>query len=371
MAMTPWIQRRFTRRALLLCASLAAVALIGGADRIAAGTTMHCNTPDPSGRLFCVTVEDRDGVSPTGVQGSGQSQVQVTAYQFYRFAIENKGGSTLTNGTATVVLTDHFFVVPPAEQPPPPANSKAVFVPSGSASFCSLTKANPNTVTCSLANIPAGTTTLPFVVAYRTSDAPGVKETHAAVTVAFKEGAKKGANPASLAFPEITSLEPNPDESVTWSPPGQDVSLGTSPTFDSQFSVLKYKNPADNEPFVATLTESDGFVCAPTLDCFGELVTTDLPDPTAFSESNLFHLRITISTDVAPGGNINDYVISHQFDDSTSFEILDQDDHCAANPPAATDTFPCFTPSKGTLDNGVKVLIFDIFAFENGGWMPG
>lgn len=364
MAATPWIQLIVTRRALLLCAFLASVAMIGGADRIAASTTTHCNEPDPSGRLFCVTVEDRDGVSPTGVQGSGQSQVQVTAYQFYRFAIENKGGSTLTNGTATVVLTDHFFEGDPA-------NSKAVFIASGSASFCSFTRANPNTVRCSLANIPAGTTAPAFVVAYRTSNAAGVKETHAAVTVAFKEGAKKGANPASLAFPEITSLEPNPDESVTWSPPGQDVSLGTSPTFDSQFSVLKYKNPADNEPFVATLTESDGFVCAPTLDCFGELVTTDLPDPTAFSESNLFHLRITISTDVAPGGNINDYVISHQFDDSTSFEILDADDHCTANPPAETDTFPCFTPTKGTLGNGVKVLIFDIFAFENGGWMPG
>lgn len=363
MAATLWRQRIVTRRALLLCALLGSLAMVGGADRIAAATSEpHCTTPDPSGRLFCVTVEDRDGVSPTGVQGSGQSQVEVTAYQFYRFAIDNKGGSTLTNGTATVVLTDHFFEGDPA-------NSKAVFVPSGSASFCSLTKTNPNTVTCSLANIPAGTTTLPFVVAYRTSDAPGVKESHAAVTVAFKEGAKKGANPATLPFLEITSLEPNPDESVAWSPPGQNVSLATSPTFDSQFSVLQYKNPADNEPFVATLTESDDFVCEETVDCFGELVTTDLPDPAAFSESNLFHLRITISADVAPGGNIDNYVISHQFDNG-GFEVLDSDDHCTANPPPVTDTFPCFTPTKGTL-NGIKVVIFDIYAFENGGWMPG
>jgi hypothetical protein len=363
MAATLWIQRILTRRALVLFLSLAAVVLIGGADRIAASTTTHCSTPDPQGRLFCVTVEDLDGVSPSGVVGSGRLEANVTAYQFYKFSIENKGGSTLTNGSATVILTDRFSVGSPA-------NSKAVFVPSGSASFCSLTKTNPNTVTCSLANIPAGPAPLSFTVGYRTSDAPGVKETEASVTVGFKEGAKKGANPATFPFAEITGLEPDGDQSVAWSPPGQDVSLATSPTFDSQFTVLRYKVPAGNNAFVATVTESDGFVCAPTVDCFGELVTTDLTDadPTSFSASNLFHLRMTISLDVAPGGSEDSYVVSHQLEGG-SFEVLTTpEDTCSASPPATTDPLPCFIVTK---DNRNKLLIFDIFAFENGGWMPG
>jgi hypothetical protein len=347
------------RRGLLFCGLLASIALVGGADRLAASTTTHCNQPDPTGREFCVTIQDLDGVSPTGVSGSGPRQVAVTAYQYYKFTIENKGGSTLTNGVVTLVLTDRFFTGDPA-------NSKAMFVPSGSASFCSSTKANPNTVTCSLASIPAGGL-LTFTVGYRTSDAANVKETVAAVTAGFKEGAKKGANPAALPFTEITSLEPDPEKSVAWSPPGQEVSLGTS-SADEQFSILQYKVPADKTAFEATLTESNGFVCHPEETCFGELVTTDLPDPTAFSASNAFHLRIAVSLDIAPGGPESGYVVSHRLDDNT-FEVLTQpDDTCSANPPTSTEALPCFIVDK---DNQAKLLIFDIYAFENGGWMPG
>jgi hypothetical protein len=348
------------QRVLLLSALLASIALIGGAGQIVASTATHCNQPEPTGREFCVTIEDRDGVSPTGVTGQGLRQVAVTAYQFYKFSIENKGGSTLTNGVVTLVLTDRFLTGPPA-------NSKAVFVPSGSASFCSSTKANPNTVTCTLANIPAGPGLLTFTVAYRTSDAVNVKETVADVTVGFKEGAKKGANPADLPFSEITGLEPDPQQSVAWSPPGQDVSLATS-SADDQFSVLQFKVPTNKSPFVATLTESNGFVCDPEESCFGELVTTDLPDPTAFSASNVFHIKIVVSLDVAPGGPESGYVVSHRLDNNT-FEVLRQpDDTCSANPPTSTDSLPCFVVNK---DNQAKLLIFDIYAFENGGWMPG
>jgi hypothetical protein len=367
MAKTLRQQHLVIRRALLLCALLASIALIGGADRIAASTTTHCNEPDPSGRLFCVTVEDLDGVSPSGVTGSGKLEANVLAYHFYKLTIENKGGSTLTNGTATFVLTDQ---VETDEDTVESVNSTAVFVSSASSPFCSVAKTNPNTVTCSLVNIPASTTLPTFVVGYRTSITPDVLATNASISVAFKEGAKQGANPAALTFDESTSLEPDPQHSLAWSPPGQDVSLATSPTFDTQFSVLQYKVPAGKNPFVATLTESAGFVCDPTVECFGELITTDLTesDPTTFSASNLFHLRIAISLDVAPGGNTDDYVVSHQFENG-SFEVLTTpEDTCNANPPTA-DPRPCFIVTK---DNSkAKLLIFDIFAFENGGWMPG
>ena len=59
-----------------------------------------------------------------------------------------------------------------------------------------------------------------------------VTSTDAAITVGFKEGSNgpNGANPATLSFRENTSLEPDTEASVAWSPLGQDVLLGTSPT---------------------------------------------------------------------------------------------------------------------------------------------
>jgi hypothetical protein len=353
-------QRRGIRRALLLCAFLASIALMGGADRITASTQRPCTTADPSGRLFCVTIIDLDGVSPSGLVGSGGKQVNVNAYHFYKLTIENIDGSTLTNGTATLVLTDELSTGASV-------NSTAVFNQSASAPFCSPTSTDPNKVTCSIANIPGGVTKPEFIVGYRTSMTPDVVSTKASVTVAFKEGANNGANPASLSFDETTSLEPNPQTSLAWSPPEQDVTLGTSPTFDSQFSLLQYKVPAGKKPFVATLAESDGFVCHADLNCFGELVTTDLTlaDPTSFSASNPFHLTMKIGLDLVPGGNTNSIVVSHK-PEVGPIEIIST--RCSSNPPAATDTLPCIFVSK---DNKLKLLVIDIYAFENGGWMPG
>src|SRR5438552_18647872 len=285
---------------LSLC--ILALALLGGAGQTAASTTSHCNTPDPSGRLFCVSIEDLDGVSPSGLVGSGKRQVDVEAYQFYKLTITNSGGNTLTNGTVKVVLTDNVTDVGSV-------NSTAVFTPAGSAPFCSLASQAPNTVTCTLANIPAGVTTPTLVLGYHTSNTANVVSTDANVTVGFKEGSNgtNGANPATLAFTEDTSLEPDPEASLAWSPPGQDGSLGTSPTFDSQFSVLQYKVPAGKPAFVATESEGAGTLCSTGLTCFGEVVTTDLShaDDGTFSRSNLFHLTITMNLDLLPGGNVN------------------------------------------------------------------
>jgi hypothetical protein len=348
------------RRALLLGALLASIAMIGGADRTSASTEKKCTNAAPSGRLFCVTVIDLDGVSPSGLVGSGAKQVDVNAYHFYKLTIENIDGSMLTNGTATLVLTDQLST-------DASVTSTAVFNQSASAPFCSPTSTDPNIVTCSIANIPGGETKPEFVIGYRTSSTPDVVSTKAAVTVAFKEGENSGANPASLKFDETTSLEPNPQSSVAWSPPEQDVTLGTSPAFDSQFSVLQYKVPAGKKPFVATLAESDGYVCHASLTCFGELVTTDLTlaDPTSFSTSNPFHITMKIGLDLVPGGNTNFVVMSHK-PEVGPIEIIST--RCSANPPAATDTLPCITVTK---DNKLKLLVIDIYAFENGGWMPG
>src|SRR3954469_8631231 len=115
-------------RAVLITAAVFAFALIGGPSRSAADTSLQCNQPDPQGRNFCVTIEDLDGVSPSGTFGTGKAQTTVTAFQYYHVTVQNNAGSTLTNGTLSVNLTD---VTPSGN-----VTSTASFVASASASFC-------------------------------------------------------------------------------------------------------------------------------------------------------------------------------------------------------------------------------------------
>jgi hypothetical protein len=347
--------------ALVICA-LACVVL-GGAGTTSASTQSVCNTPAPSGRLVCVTVEDRDGVSPSGHVGSGQRQADVVAYQFYKVTVTNAGGSTLTNGSVTVTLTDKFAGGVTA-------NSTALYVPSPSTPFCAVVSTNPNKVSCTLGNLSAGSTFPTFVLGYRTSNSDGVLSTDALINTAFKEGSNGpgGANPATFSFTENTSLEPNPQESVAWSPSAQTVKMSTSPTFDQQFTTLDYSVPAAKKSFTAILNESNGTSCAPGIECFGELVTTDLTEAEAgtFSTTNLFHLRLTMSLDLFPGGNTDDIVLSHQLQGG-GFEVISR--VCSASPPASTETLPCI---KVTVVRGqTKLLIIDAWGFQNGGWHPG
>jgi hypothetical protein len=353
-------------RALLLCVGLLGLALIGGAGNSTASTTSGCNDPEPTGRHFCVTIEDRDGVSPSGLVGTGKRQVNVTAYQYYKVSVENKGGSTLTNGTLRVTLTDHVENGTVVED----VNSTASYVAGASPAFCELASSEPNTVSCNLPNIPAGPNPLTFYLVYRTSTTDGVKSTSLSGSVGFKEGANgpNGANPATLDVDASTSLEGDPEASVAWSPPGSPVSLGTSPTFDTQFSVLQFTVPNGKNAFKAETSEGTGNLCTTTAGCFGQVVTTDLSgaDAGTFSNLNLFHLTITISLDAVPGGNINNIFLAHLGDGATSPEIIRT--RCGSNPPSSTDTLPC---SKVTKDNQAKLLIIDAWGYKNGGWQPG
>ena len=345
----------------VLSMCVVAVALLGGAGGSSASTATQCSTPQPSGRLFCVTVEDIDGVSPSGHVGSGARQADVEAYQLYRFTVSNTSGSSLTNGTLSVVLTDNVGTSPGV-------TSTAVYIPSSATPFCALASTTPNRVTCQLGNLAANSSKPTFVLGYRTSTTPGVTSTDAAISVAFKEGSNgpNGANPATLSFTENTSLEPDPEASMAWSPSGQSVQLSTSPTFDNQFTTMRYTVPAAKPAFTSELHESNGYVCDPRVTCFGELVTTDLSEaePGTFTASNPFHLTFKISLDIVPGGNTNAVVVSHKLD-SGAFEVVSR--RCTSSPPAATE-LPCITVTK---DQKAKLLIVDAFGFENGGWQPG
>jgi hypothetical protein len=339
-----------------LLAALLALALIGGAGRSTASTTPQCSVPDPTGRQFCVTIADQEGVSPSGTFGTGRRQTTVTAYQFYRFTIENKGGSTLTNGKMTVRLKDHVGSSD--------VDSTASYVAADSASFCTLVSSNPDVVSCNLGNIAAGGQLPGFSLVYRTSTTPGVVSTTLTGTVGFKEGANgpNGANPATFDVSETTSLEGDPEQSVAWAPPSAQVSLGTSPTFDSQFSTVQYAVPATKAAYLATLDEGAGSLCAAGYSCFGEVVTLHLETDGSFR----FHLAVTVSLDLVPGGAVNKIVLVHLADNSSTPEVISR--HCSANPPPATETLPCLTVTK---DNKAGVAIIDAYGVDNGGWTPG
>jgi len=247
-------------------------------------------------------------------------------------------------------------------------DSTAAFV-SSSGVGCSLTSASPPTVVCSLANLAAGASAPTITLVFRTSKTPAVTATNADITTAFKEGTNgsNGSNPASFSFTETTSLEPDPEQSVSWSPGGQNVEMGTSPAFDTQFSKLGYRVPAGKAAFSATMSESSATVCAPGVACFGELITTDLSgaEGGTFSAGNPFHLTTTESLGIVPGGNTNTIVMSHRLDNN-QFEVVNR--RCSATPPSPTEQLPCL---KVTKDNRAKLLIVDVWGVENGGWMTG
>jgi hypothetical protein len=355
----------FHMRGFVLLVFVLALALLGGAGGSTASTATHCNMPAPTGRQFCVTVEDIDGVSPSGLAGSGKRQVNVEAYQFYKLTIQNVAGtSTLTNGTMSVVLTDNF----PGGATAP---STALYVPSAQAPSCAVVSTNPNRVDCALGNLAAGASTPTMVLGYRTSTSPGVTSTDAGVTIGFKEGSNpNGANPSSLAFAENTSLEPDPEASVAWSPSAQNVQLGTSPTFDSQFTTLQYKVPAGKPPFTATMNESNGTLCAPGLkQCFGELVTTDLSGAATgtFSATNPFHLVLTMDYALFPGGSTKSIAVTHK-PDSGPIETISR--RCSSDPPGPTEALPCITVD--VVGQGqAKLLVIGVWGSQNGGWHPG
>jgi hypothetical protein len=356
-----FLNARRSRLALAGAFAATLVATFTGANGTHASVVTKCNSPDPTGRLFCVTLEDQDGVSPTGVTGSGKSQTSVKAYQYYKFTFSNTGGSTLTNGVATLKLTDN---VPGS----PAVDSTAVFAASGSAPFCSVKSTKPNVVTCAVGNIAANSTIPSFFVAYRTSDTPGVTSTDAEISMSFKEGSKPGANPAGLTFVENTSLEPDPELSVSWSPPGQHVDLGTAP--DATYSKFAFDVPTGKSAFLSSVADSNTYVCDPSITCFGELVRTDLSGSQAgtFSSTNPFHLTIIEDLGLVPG-NTNSLAVSHQFDDG-SFEVIRT--RCKSDPPTSADTLPCFTyDTFFDKDLKEKFGLFSIWGFRNGGWMPG
>lgn len=335
---------RTTARIVVALLLVVALPLFAGTTSSSASTATTCNG------TLCVTVVDVDGVSPS-FRASGPNQPDVLAYQFYRVTVTNAGSVPLSAGTLSIALTD-------LRSDATVVSSTAEFNAASSPPACARVSQLPNRVTCSIPALPAGGTSSPLTIVYRTSRTPGVTATNAALSLAL------GA--ATITAAEQTSLESDPEGSDAWSPPGLPVQLATSPSFDTQFSTLQYRVPSTSAGFAASLDESHGIVCAPGLTCFGELITTDLSGAVGgtFSPTNLFHLTFTYSG-VLPRLAASQIVVSHRRDDGT-FEVIRR--RCQTIPPAATAELPCISVVK---DEVAGRLVVDVWGFQNGGWMAG
>ena len=326
---------------LFACAICAlAVGVLGGANAATGSVQTTC-----SGAL-CVTVEDVDGVSPSTL-----GPPAVTAYQVYKITVTNNGSTALPAGTISVLLSD--LVSDTA------SSSSAEFSSIGSSSACARVSQSPNLVRCSVGALAGGASSPLFLLSYRTTRAPGVTSTKADVTVSLGS--------ASVSTTEQTDLENDPESASAWSPPGRSVQIGTSPTFDNQFSTLQYSVPTNRPGFVSGLEESaTGNVCPPTFTCIGEVVTTDLSGaaPGTFAPSNLFHLTLNLSLSIVPpSAPLNNFFLWHRLDNGTLEKIKTR---CQTVPPTSTSTLPCITVAVVA-----GRLVIDAWGVQNGGWQTG
>jgi hypothetical protein len=318
------------------------VVVLGG------GTAASGSVQTTCAGALCVTVEDVDGVSP-----SVTGPPSVVAYQVYKVTVNNTGATQLPAGTITIRLSD---IVSESA-----VNSNAEFSAAGSTTGCVRVTQTPNIVRCSVGALAAGASSPTFLVSYRTTRTASATSTNADITVAL--------GTESVATSEQTDLETDPEAASSWSPPGRSTQIGTSPTFDNEFSTLQYSVPSNRPGFVSGLEESaGGNVCPAGFFCLGETITTDLSGAVAgtFSPSNLFHLTLNISLSILPpSAPLSNVFLWHRLNNGTLEKIKTR---CQTTPPTATSVLPCISV---VADQVSGRLIIDAWGFQNGGWVPG
>ncbi len=302
----------------LIVVAATALALVGGASKSAAEPLSQCRT---DGRLFCVDIEDLDGRSHT---------VTSPHYMRYIVKIRNTGGSKLTNGRATLTLTDIIgeddAITDDPEGDPDDVASSAVFRPSPiSASACKIGSAS-NVLTCTVPGLPAGAkgsvTYDPLIFVTSTNaDATATKLT---ADVSFKEKGSDNQpsdpNVDSLSAFNPTTYEDNEDEDVSWAFPTAAITLATS-TSDEQHSSFPLPTvPAGTPPFTASLIETDVEDVLPAdnpceTTCFGQIVKTFAGGVTPF--------ELLVTWNFVPSGfTENGGVVYHQPDPPGDLEVI-------------------------------------------------
>ena len=333
--------KHWTRTGLL---AAIAVALLSGAGNGVASTSEKCST----GRPFCVAISDTDGVSPS---------TNEARYLSYALTIRNTGTSRLTNGRATLTLTD---VVAGAPQP-----STAVFQPADSTSQCSFSAAG-NVLTWSVPNLGGGKSITCDPLVFTTSTTAGATATTLDADIQFKEKGSDNqpTDPQQdrLLLTESTPYETSGDVDASFARAGKTTELGTDPS-DDQSTALALPVPAKANPFVGSVSESGvaGSFC-PT--CLGEIVST--VGGGIFSTSNPIELLTTWNF-LPKGTTENSLTVRHVRDDGT-LEIITASCGGAIGQLPAPGARPCRTVEIDRGPGGTVTVQIYVVSNANGQW---
>jgi len=343
-----------TSRAVLAVVVLAAAvvfSLAGGAGSGSGASTDPC--PPTSGRQFCLTVTDTDGVSAS-VGG-------VVSYVLYTIAVGNVGGPTLTNGVVTATLTDHVGTTAPS--------SSAQFISGASSPGCAAVSGPTNTVTCNVGNLAGGQSITPLQLVYRTSSTAGVSSTDASVVGTFKEkgndNPRNDPNPDTRPVVETTTYEPCPDCSQAFAPHDQPVTMATAPDGNTWGSFsLTNRGGGVVTRLDETQAASSADHCVSDKKCFGQLIHSQASTVT-LGTGDVFAWQTTWSFDVVTKGISDKNVVIVHTLDGGAVEVISK--RCSAEPPTSTDLVGpgCLVASTGGTKKA-PTLIVHWYATHNG-----
>lgn len=335
---------------------VAMVALVGGAAQSAASTTGACST----GRPFCVAITDGDGAD------GKVSLSTATSPHFMKYEVtisrrlDPASTSKLTNGKATLTLTDFVGTSVP---------STAVYQGAASDPRCVAGSGSTSHVlTCSVPNLPASGQPVVYKPLIFKTPSTAATSTTMKAEVSFKE---KGSDNQptdpqqdKLEVPETTTYEDQGDLDASWAFPGAVITLATSSQEDEQFSRFPLTVPAGTPPFNAIVQEDSviGSFC-PT--CHGEIVTTDGGEIN-FSATNPAELLITWNF-VPSRFTENNAVVKHLLDDNVTEESIDGP--CTFEPGEdAPESLPCRDVKIDHLPGGNVIVTIHVFSDRNGKW---
>lgn len=318
------------------------IGFLGGAAR--ASTSSGCND---SGRAICIAIEDVDNIT--------HSTATVARYTRYTATVSNGGGSTLTNGSATMTLKDVVAGVAG------PATAKFVAAPTG------CTSVSPTTFTCPLPNLSAfaaAPTIGPFFASTSTNTA--ATATRLEVTATFKEKASDhGApDPQSDAFTwaEDTSLELGQDFSQSVAFLGGSTVLETLGGYRGQSSVFRVPVASGfTGSTLTTLTEfssgESGYFCPAGFSCFGQSVATSAPG--IFSATNLANLLTTMDLALLPPG-VGEKSLRVHHTGSAPFTTA-----CTGAVGVTPSVVPC---RRVVIDKKAGIVTIDVWDNHQGDW---
>ena len=345
--------RQHARRRLALtgfAAALVAATFLGGA---ASGATdpEQCN---PTGRQFCLTISDTDGVS--------QSTESNSRHTTFAVNVRNRGGPTLNQGSVDLELVD---VVADQEQPSTAAFS-ASHVPTG----CTLVA--PTALSCDIQHLPSGQSVSLGPVPTRTSQNLAATATRLRVTGNFNEGPSDGQpsdpNPDTFTISGDMVYETSGQGSTSVIFDGGTTVLDSS-SDDDQFSVFKVPVPGGFAGLGLALLEEfesgeTGYFCPAGVTCFGESITTEAPDG-IFLPGSPANVLTTFAKALLPAKVTEKTLkVNHRYDDGSIVQIQAKCSGAIGTVPPLSE-LPC---RRVKINNQLKLVQVDVWDVDQGNW---